>query len=214
MIPSKRHLPILVENSISKVGVLRTSLVSEFDQKVRLDRRVSGGTITCTPGCAWCCYHPVSISIFEGILIYRWLNSHGRWTLKLKEKLQKSAVTQFGVTPEVWLKALIPCPLLGPDNKCTAYAARPLICRTYYATSDPHYCHPHRLSRSHTSLVPRKQVVDLFHTEQEAILRKNKLQVITLPIGAALLMSEKICTGMVDLEAFDGAILKEYGDSL
>jgi Fe-S-cluster containining protein len=214
MIPSKRHLPLLVEDSISKVGVLRTSLVSEFDRKVRLDKVASGGTITCTSGCAWCCYHPVSISIFEGISIYRWLTAHGRWTLKLKEQLQKSSKTQLGITPDVWLKSLIPCPLLGTDNKCTAYAARPLICRVYYATSDPHYCHPHRLSRSHTSLVPRDQVVDSFHTKQEEILRKHKLQVITIPIGAAVLMAEKICTGEVDLDAFDGSILKEYEDSL
>lgn len=214
MTTSKRHLPVLVENSISQIGVLKTSLMVEFNQRVRMDRRVSGGTITCTPGCAWCCYHPVSISIFEGVLLYRWLSTHGKWTTKLKENLKKSADTQFGLTPEVWLKAMIPCVLLGPDNKCTAYAARPLICQAYYAVSDPHYCHPHRLSRSLTTLVPRDQVVDKFHSDQEVIHRKHKLQVITLPIGAALLIAERICTGEVDLDALDGVLLKEYEGKL
>lgn len=214
MTMSKRHLPLLVEDSIAKVGVLKTRLMSGFDRKVRLDRKASGGAITCTPGCAWCCYHPVSISIFEGISLYRWLSSNGKWTSKLKGELKKTSEAQFGITPEVWRKALIPCSLLGSDNKCTVYAARPLICRAYYAVSDPHYCHPHRLSKSRTLLVPRDEVVDAFHTEQEALHRKHKLQVITLPIGAALLMAEKICTGQVDIEALDGAVLKEYGDKL
>ena len=205
---------MLIEESISQVGVLKTSLMLEFNQKVRMDRRVSGGTITCSSGCAWCCYHPVTISIFEGITLYRWLVSHGKWTSKLRENLKKAADTQFGITPEVWLKALIPCVLLGPDNKCTAYAGRPLICQAYYAVSDPHYCHPHRLSKSLTTLVPRDQVVDTFHTKQAVLHHKHKLQVVTLPLGASLLMAEKICTEEVDLEALDGVILKEYGSKL
>lgn len=214
MTTSKRHLPILVENSISQIGVLKTSLMAEFNQKVRMDSRVSGGTITCTPGCAWCCYHPVSISVFEGILLYRWLNTHGKWTSKLKENLKRAADTQFGLTSEVWLKSLIPCVLLGSDNKCTAYSARPLICQAYYAVSDPHYCHPHRLSRSLTTLVPRDQVVGKFHSEQETIHRKHKLQIITLPIGASLLIAEKLCTEEIDIDALDGFIIKEYGEKL
>jgi Fe-S-cluster containining protein len=211
---SKRHLPILVESSVNKVSMLRVSLMGEFERKVRFNFKVSGGAVTCTPGCAWCCHHPVSISILEGITIYRWLVKQGKWSLKLREELKKSAEMQLGLTPEVWLKSLIPCPLLGSDNKCTVYSTRPLICRAYYATSDPHYCHPHRLSKTKTKLLPRKAVVDAFHREQEAILRKHKLQIITLPIGAALLMSEKICTEQIDLDALDGTILKEYGGSV
>jgi len=211
MTTSRRHLPILVENSIANVGMLRTTLMLEFDRKTKFNRKETG-PITCTPGCAWCCYHPVSISIFEGILLYRWLVRHGKWTLKLKDKLKISAEKQLGITPEVWLKAMIPCPLLGQDDKCTAYVARPLICRAYYAVSDPYYCHPHRLSRSKTSLIPRGQVVGPFHRDQETIHRKHKLQVIVLPIGAALLMAAKVCTGEVDLEALDNTILREYGD--
>lgn len=211
MTKSSRHLPVLVESSIANVGVLRTTLMLEFDRKTKSNQKKTG-PITCAPGCAWCCYHPVSISVFEGILLYRWLVRHGKWSLKLKDKLKISAETQLGVIPGVWLKAMIPCPLLGQDNKCTAYDARPLICRAYYAVSDPYYCHPHRLSRSKTSLIPRDQVVGPFHREQEVIHRKHKLQVIFLPIGASLLMAARVCNGEVDLEVLDAAILKEYGD--
>ena len=209
---SKRHLPILVESSVNKVNLLRVNLMDEFERKVRFDFKVSKGPVTCTPGCAWCCHHPVSISILEGITIYRWLVKQGKWSLKLKEELKKSAEMQFEVTTEVWMKALIPCPLLSSDNKCTVYSTRPLICRAYYATSDPHYCHPHRISSTKTRLLPRKRVVDSFHREQEVLLRKLKLQLLTMPIGAALLMADKVCTEQIDLDTLDGIILKEYGD--
>ena len=209
---SRRHLPILVESSLNKVNMLRVRLITDFDRKVRFDPKVTKGAITCQPGCAWCCHHPVAISIFEGISIYRWLTDHGKWSLKLKEQLQQSAEQQFELTYEVLLKALIPCPLLGADNKCTVYSARPLICRVYYATSDPHYCHPHRISPTHTKLLPRDKVLDEFSREQEALLRKHKLQLITMPIGAALLMAEKVSTEQIDLDTLDATILKEYGD--
>lgn len=209
---SRRHLPVLVESSLNKVNMLRVRLMTDFDRKVRFDPKVTKGAITCMPGCAWCCHHPVAISIFEGISIYRWLVSQGKWSLNLKEKLKESAEQQFELTYEVWLKALIPCPLLGPDNKCTVYPVRPLICRVYYATSDPHYCHPHRISDGKTKLLPRDKVLAEFNQEQESILRKHKLQLITMPIGAALLMAERVCTEQIDLDTLDGTILKEYGD--
>jgi Fe-S-cluster containining protein len=205
-------LPVLVESSLNKVNMLRVRLMTDFDRKVRFDPKVTKGAVTCMPGCAWCCHHPVSISIFEGISIYRWLTDQGKWSLNLKERLKKSADQQFELTYEVWLKALIPCPLLGADNKCTAYPARPLICRVYYATSDPHYCHPHRISSTQTKLLPRGKVISEFNQKQEEILRKHKLQLITMPIGTALLMAEKVCTEQIDLDTLDGTVLKEYGD--
>lgn len=212
MTTSKRHLPMIVETSVRRIGLLRVQLMDEFNRKVRFNK--SFGTVTCSAGCAWCCHHPVSISILEGVLLYRWLVRNGKWTSKLKEELKRTSELQFGLTPEVWLKALIPCPLLTPENKCLAYSVRPLICQAYYAVSDPHYCHPHRIAKGVTTLVPRSEVTDPFHREQEALLRKHKLQLITLPIGAALLMAEKICTEEVPLEAIDGVILKEYGDKV
>lgn len=207
-----KRLPILVETSISRVDMLRIELAGEFDSKIKVDIAKTESAITCSAGCSWCCYHPVSISVLEGILIYRWLVKKGKWTSKLKENLKISADKQFGLSYEVWLKVLIPCPLLGDDKKCSIYPARPLICRVYYATSDPHYCHPHRISGKHTKLLPRESAVEPFHEKQEEILRKHKLQLLTMPIGAALLMAEKVCTEKIDLDTVDVLILKEYGD--
>lgn len=206
-----RRLPLLVEQSVSKVQALRIDLSSKFDAKVRMDALASGTPITCQPGCAWCCHHPVTISILEGIIIYRHLLNTGQWSTRLKDKLRAVSDDQYGTSFQVWLLALIPCPLLDEDNKCRAYAARPLICRSYYATSDPHYCHPHRLGGD-TSIVDREVVVEQFHMAQEKVLRSHKLQLLTMPIGSAVLFAEKVCEGEVDIETIDAYLLKEYAE--
>jgi Fe-S-cluster containining protein len=151
------------------------------------------------------------ISILEGILIYRWLLSRGKWTTKLKAHLKDVADRQYGVSYEVWLLALIPCPLLTEDKKCGAYEARPLNCRAYYATSDPHYCHPHRLGPT-TEIVDRAGAIDSFHEGQEKILRRHKLQFLTMPIGSAVLLGEKVCNEDLDIDTVDRHLFQEYAE--
>ena len=204
MTKKNRSLPLVVSSSLGGVEILRKGLSSSFESKVR------EGKVTCSEGCSSCCYHPINISILEGILIYRHLLGEGKWTTVLKARLKETADKQFGTTYEVWLLSLIPCPLLQ-DNRCLAYSARPLICRTYYARSDPHYCHPHRLG-DNTSLVPRGAVVDEFIRKQEQILRKLKLQMLVMPIGLALLLAERVVLGTLDIDMVDSMILREYGD--
>jgi Fe-S-cluster containining protein len=206
---AKRRLPVLVEKSIGSVQALRSEVGSKFEMLVRGEASKSNKPITCSAGCASCCYHPITISILEGILIYRWLVKNGRWSLNLQKKLKETSDQQYGTSYEVWLFALIPCPLLDEEKRCSVYAARPLICRTYYATGDPHYCHPHRLG-PYTRIVDRKAVTDTYHTEQERILRENRLQFLTMPIGAALLLADRVCKGEIDLGGVDRILLNEY----
>lgn len=206
---TKRRLPILVEESIGAIQTLRTDMGSKFEMSTRNDMAREGRRITCTTGCASCCYHPIHISLFEGITIYRWLQQNNRWTLGLREKLKRVSEQQYGTSYEVWLLSLIPCPLLTEDNKCSAYKARPLICRTYYATNDPHFCHPHRLGPE-TSIVHRADTVDRFHAEQEKILRSHKLQFLLMPIGAAVLLGERVCSGEIELHEIDSILYREY----
>jgi Fe-S-cluster containining protein len=209
---TKRRLPLAVDESVGKTEVLRSDLSSDFEMQIRSEVPKHGLRVTCTAGCASCCYHPVVISILEGILIYRWMVERGKWTSGIREKLKSSADQQFGTEYHVWLKAMIPCPLLDDENRCSVYQTRPLICRVYYAVSDPHYCHPHRISNEFTKLLPRDNITDTFHGKQAEILRKHKLQLINMPIGAALLMAEKVCNDEVDLESVDRLLIKEYGE--
>jgi len=206
MATKKRKLPILVEGSIGQTQVLRTDLASKFDMAVR---QSGEKRVTCTVGCSWCCYHPIHISVFEGVLIYRWLVSQNQWTLKLREKLKEVSDRQYGVSFEVWLLALIPCPLLDENKRCSAYKARPLICRTYYSVGDPFNCHPHRLG-TETEIVQREAVVDRYHQEQEKLLRRHKLQFLTMPIGTAVLLGAKLCEGEIAIDAINETLYHEY----
>ena len=208
--PTKpRRLPVLVERAVHEVEAKRTEIAQRFEMNARAQVSAENKTITCRAGCAWCCHHPVLISVLEGIGLYRWLQKKGKWNDKLKAKLREVSDRQYGTTLETWLLALIPCALLDENNKCSAYEARPLICRTYYATSDPYLCHPHRLSEG-TSILDRTTAVEPFHAEQARLLRGHKLQLLAVPIGTALLLAERVCTGELDLESVDVEVLKEY----
>jgi Fe-S-cluster containining protein len=149
------------------------------------------------------------ISVLEAVPIYRYLQRKGRWTEALKTKLKDTSDKQYGASFETWLFAMIPCPLLDGKNHCMGYEVRPLICRTYYATSNPDYCHPHKLGDG-TEIVGRSEVVEKYHERQEQVLRHHRLRFSALPIGKALLLAERVCTGRMDLESVDSEVLAEY----
>lgn len=209
--PPKRLLPVLTERSISEARAVQIDLDHKFEREVRGQVSKDGKVITCTPGCASCCYHPIEISVLEGALMYRWLVLNGRWTSALKEKLQEAADKQYGVSYEVWLLSLTPCPMLTSDNLCGAYEARPFICRAYYSTGDPYFCHPHRLGEN-TELISRDAIVTKFHQELRRILKGHRIALSTMPIGAAILLGERLCKGDVDLESIDHILMKEYAE--
>lgn len=188
---------------------MKSDLSTRFEMKARAKVAQAKETITCRPGCAYCCYHPIMISALEAIPLYRFLQRKGRWTDKLKVKLVETSDKQYGAAFEVWLYSMIACPLLDEKNMCMGYEARPLICRSYYATSDPELCHPHRLGEG-TKILDRTEAVEPFHKKIEQILLRHKLQFLAMPIGTALLLAEKICTGQLDLESVDREVLMEY----
>jgi Fe-S-cluster containining protein len=166
-------------------------------------------TITCTPGCASCCYHPVLVSILEAIGIYRWLFKQGVWTSRLRKKLAEAQEAQSGVTFQVWLLSLTPCPLLDEKNLCVAYDARPFVCRTYFATSDPYNCHPHRLGPG-TRLVPREEAVDDYHAKQAVLLKEHGVRFPAMPISQALLLAEQVEMGKLQLDEIDSVLVQDY----
>lgn len=208
---TKRRLPVLVERSVGQVQTLRQSLASQFESAVTSEAKHAGLSVTCSPGCASCCYHPISISVLEAIPIYRYLVRHRKWTTELRKRLQETAEKQLAVTYEVWLLSLIPCPLLGEDKKCMAYDERPLACRTMVSVGDPYYCHPHRMG-DQTEVVPRDGTMLKFQEAEARVLRKNQLQVRQVPIGQALLLAERVCNGDLDISEVDAEILKEYAE--
>lgn len=204
-----RRLPLLVERSVREVETAKIDAASKFEFRTKAILSEEKVSITCRPGCAYCCYHPIMISVLEAIPIYGYLQKWGLWTDELKKRLKETSDLQYGTSFETWLYAMIPCPLLTAEKKCMAYDARPLICRAYLATSDPENCHPHRLGED-TRILDRSEVVKDYHDKQSKALLRHKLQFLAVPIGKALLLAEKVSTGVLDLESIDTEILREY----
>ncbi len=201
--PIRRKLPILVERSLGDLRSTRLEKAGAFEQETRDHLGIS-----CSAGCASCCYHPVRISILEGILLYRYLVDRGRWTPSFRQKLLSTAGLTENLAFDVWLLSNIPCPLLDDKNRCRAYDARPFNCRAILASGDPFYCHPHRVAEG-SGIVSRVAALESFHAEETALLKKHGLFHLLMVIPRAILMAERIISGELDLENVDRQFLKE-----
>jgi Fe-S-cluster containining protein len=201
----RRQLPLFVERSIQQLQAIRDEAAEEFERKI-----VGEKVLSCTAGCASCCYHPVLITILEAFPLYEALVSHGHWVPSFREKLKKSSSMTSGLSFQVWLLSKIPCPLLK-DNRCMAYESRPLTCRITFATGDAFYCDPQRLGPE-TTILPRVDELREFHNKEAALLRKHGLYHLTMPIGRALLLVERVCNGSIMLENVDRKYVAEYMD--
>lgn len=200
----RRKLPIFVERSIQQVQADRIELADAFMRQV-----VGHKAVTCKPGCAACCHHPLLITILEAFPIYGALVESGRWTPSLKDKLTKAAELTSGLSFQVWLLSKLPCPLLDTNNRCMVYAERPFICRATIATGDAYYCDAQRLGPE-TTIVERKEAVQGFHEREQTILKKHGLLHLTMPVGRAILMAERVCSGNLALEAVDRTYLTDH----
>lgn len=208
---NKRHLPVLVERSVGRVQTTRQTLASQFESTLSSEARHAGVTVTCSPGCASCCYHPISISIFEAIPIYRYLLRHRKWTNDLRKRLQETAEKQMSVSYDVWLLSLIPCPLLDENKKCSAYDERPLTCRTMASVGDPYFCHPHNMGEQ-TEVIPRDGIVDKLRQTERKVSQAHRLQIGPIPLGQALLLAERVCSGDLEMSAVDLEIMQEFSE--
>lgn len=192
MTTMSRRLPVLVEDSIREASVARLHAAFAYEQKARTD-----ATITCRKGCSNCCYHPVLISVLEGIEIYRSLVAKGKWP-QLREAFLEHQDATWGLSLEVWLLSMRPCPLLK-ENQCSAYESRPLSCRVTLSQADPYYCHPHQLDGG-SGMLSKKDVLEATASIEAELLRKHSLRFGRLPLSAAVLLAERIEKGELLLE--------------
>lgn len=193
----RRKLPLFVERSLEQIQADQAELTSQFEATI-----IGQKPVSCKTGCSACCYHPVLISIMEAIPIYGSLVAHGKWSPSLKAKLKQSSDMTAGLSFEVWLLSKLACPLLDGNNRCVAYEARPFSCRVTLATGDPFYCDSQRLGKD-TTILPRQEALTEFHKREKDVLRKHGLLHLTMPVGRAVLMAERVCSGALTLEGVD-----------
>jgi Fe-S-cluster containining protein len=203
----RRRLPLVAEQTLGNVRRVRAQLAGDFERELQQAARNAGTKTSCRAGCANCCFHPVLITALEGVLMYRWLAEHGRWTPSVQARIREHSETTRDLEFSVWFLSVIACPMLDEKTKrCTIYAARPHTCRVTFAFGDPDNCHPHRIEQS--GLVNKAEVVGAYHREQAKIIKRHGLRVVLMPISMAILMGEKIVSGEIELEGADLAALR------
>jgi Fe-S-cluster containining protein len=90
------------------------------------------GRSACQEGCAWCCHQTVGTAAPEVLRIA----DHLRQTLAPEEmraaqaRIHERAEQRRALRPDRRSRARLPCALLV-ENRCTAYAVRPLTCRGF-----------------------------------------------------------------------------------
>jgi len=199
------RLPVLVERSIADSEVARTEVAEAFKAEVLSHAAEMGSHLSCRKGCSNCCYHPVLMTLLEGLTLYKWLHENGLWTNALKETLKKTARKTHNLPFEVWSLGLIPCPLLDDNGLCKAYEARPFSCRITYSTGDPKNCHPHSLG---PGMFPKSAAFEKLTAAETPILRRHHLVHFRLPLAASVLYGELIAQGGLDLDDCQTALWK------
>lgn len=164
--------------------------------EVQLRARLS--EVVCKKGCHHCCYHPVYLTVLEGIALYQALQADALWTRSVRERFQEVSNKTWRLAPEVWSLSLIPCPLLDEKaGTCQAYEHRPFQCRITYAIGDPQNCHPHHLG---PGMLPRRDLMEGVAAVEAPLLLRHHLRFIRLPLATAVLFGEKIAEGELELE--------------
>lgn len=105
------------------------------------DRTTADERSSCKAGCAACCEGHVVTSQLEAEGIAQNLRArHGAAVVARVAAACEQLLDMAGATMPAWWDARIRCPLLGDDQRCLVYNARPVACRSYRVVSDPALC--------------------------------------------------------------------------
>src|SRR5258708_6373537 len=86
----------------------------------------------CARGCAHCCHGRVEVTAPEVFLLARYLRAHPDDARDAR--IEATSRTIAGMDRRARHLAQVRCALLGEDDSCTAYAARPVACRRAHST--------------------------------------------------------------------------------
>jgi len=119
----------------------------------RLAALAEGGvTPSCREGCAHCCNLEIPISRAEGEALVAWLSEHVPTRLHAIRDRLRGWLTWYRTDyprlvaagmerTEIFFRHGPPCALLE-GHRCSAYAVRPITCRTHLVTSPVEVCDP------------------------------------------------------------------------
>ncbi len=161
---------------------LGTASLESVTKGIALTQRFS-----CFKGCAHCCHYPVSVTLLEGVTLFKSIPSN-IWAA-IRDKVKVAAKVAEETSWEVAALAYTPCVLLSPENTCIAYAHRPLQCRLTMTAKDPWSCHPHRLTEDHfLQIAP-----DVYASQLNRANRLAGFPTGSAPLPSVLLQAEALC---------------------
>jgi len=146
---------------------LRRQALRRLEEALQQIPVVDRSPVACEPGCSFCCHLRVMalpVEVFGLVDFVKARFTPGELS-GFRERLVMTAAQIRAVPAGQLLAANIPCPLLV-DGRCSAYAARPLNCRSYHSLdraacersfnepANPAHTHPQfsKVARVHESV--------------------------------------------------------------
>lgn len=121
---------ILKEHGIQRLIETAYSYIDQINTGLKINEKIS-----CSTGCAHCCYADISISKNEASLIHTYV---AQFNIEVnKEVLKKQQSKKFYKLKYAEKR----CALLGKDDVCNIYEVRPALCRLWNSTSEPIRCY-------------------------------------------------------------------------
>lgn len=108
--------------------------------------------ISCKSGCSACCHQRVDITSTEAASIMKFVaeNQLPINTMQLEKQVSAIKLASFSSLSFEERQ----CIFLGPDQRCSIYPVRPMVCRRHFVTSDPAICRSEDFSRIELDVNP------------------------------------------------------------
>jgi Fe-S-cluster containining protein len=222
-----------------KVGRERASFCNEYIRNKNLvfetitarqqeAAQTNGETVSCRPGCVYCCYHYVTATLdeIEAIVYYLYRNENAlngflaayrSWKTKIETNKtllrdiskayndhlhdRDSAEKQelFQTLANQYNTLDIPCPFLS-ENRCLIYPVRPWVCAGYFAVTPNDWCRPDSPHKARTlSISNFKDMRKIVHYRNSRGLWMNMPKAVFAVLQGGIYTLAKI-PGMETLE--------------
>lgn len=112
------------------------------DARVAEVVRRSGAKVSCKKGCIHCCALMCSITAPEAEYLAKEICAREDWYKWITKLGDHAHLIQDVMDQGEWFRKRVLCPLLGDDDLCAFYDARPAACRYHIVVSDPELCSP------------------------------------------------------------------------
>lgn len=137
-VETRRFSATLVKRNRERLRAVATAAFARLEAAVKADPPAR--PLACARGCSFCCHIYVSATAPELFLLAEGVRAWPEERRRSFEAALAAAVGKVrGLASRERAALSVPCPLLGSDGACSAYAHRPLACRAY-GSFDRHAC--------------------------------------------------------------------------